>query len=136
VNKEVELFINQGKEDSIFPFIIEGDSPNDCFPPALKHSKVGGDVNKDGGRDKAFIKVVAGMLGVNFDDLYNRYELEKAEQARLEREKREKLQIAQSRFVAEKAKKLIKEGDSYLARKLAIEVLPKDLDKPDSQLVG
>ena len=128
VNKEVEIFINQGKEDSIFPFIIEGDSPDDCFPPALKHNKVGGDVNKDGGRDRAFIKVVAGMLGINFDDLYNRYELEKAEQARLEREKREKLQIAQSRFVAEKAEKLMEEGDYYMARRLCCVLFPAPND--------
>ena len=135
VNKEVEFFVNQGKEDFIFPFIIDGNGHEKCFPPALKHSKVGGDVKKDGGRDKAFIKVVAGMLDVNFDDLYNRYELEKAEQARLEREKREKLQIAQSRFVAEKAIDIASE-DSFLAQRLAIEVLPEDLCNPNRPYVS
>ena len=48
VNKEVATFIALGKEDHIFPFIVEGE-PKDCFPPALKHSKLGGDIKKDGG---------------------------------------------------------------------------------------
>ena len=131
VNKEVEFFLNQGKGDRIYPFIVEGDSPGDCFPRALKHSIVGGDVNKDGGRDAAFIKIVAGMLGVDFSDLYNRYELDKAEQERIEREKKEKLQISQSRFLAEKANSLVAEGDSYTACLLALEALPiKDPERP------
>ena len=36
----------------------------------------------------------------------------------------------QARFVAEKGQQLIDEGDSYLARLLAINVLPKDLNVP------
>ena len=124
VNKEIETFIALGKEDYIFPFIVDGDKPIDCFPPALKHSKLGGDVNKDGGRDIAFVKVVAGILKVNFSSLWNHYEIEKAEEERKQREQKEKLLIAQSRFVAERAKDVANEGDSYLASKLIIEVLP------------
>ena len=126
VKKEVEAFIALGKEDHIFPFIVEGERPKDCFPPALKHSKLGGDVNKDGGRDAAFVKVVAGMLKVGFPSLWNRYEKEKAEEERKQREQRDRLLISQSRFVAEKASSLIDEGDSYLARLLLLEVLPND----------
>ena len=44
--------------------------------------------------------------------------------------RREKMVANQSRFVAEKAM-AIAEEDSYLARKLAVEVLPKDLKHPD-----
>ena len=124
VNQEVEFFIdelNKGNDDNVYPFIIEGNSPDECFPKALRHNKVGGDVSKDGGRDAAFIKVVAGMLGVDFIDLYNRYELEKAEQERKEREEKEKLQIIQSRFLAEKATQLIAEGNSLKAMLLALE---------------
>ena len=46
VNKEVKTFIALGKEDHIFPFIVEGDKPEDCFPPILRNSKLGEDVNK------------------------------------------------------------------------------------------
>ena len=133
VNKEVETFIALGKEDHIFPFIVEGDKPEDCFPPALKHSKLGGDVNKDGGRDSAFVKIVAGMLKVGFSSLWDRYEKEKAEEERKIREQRDKLLIMQSRFLAEKALALTTAdgGDSYLARRLALEALPHDVEHPD-----
>ena len=124
VNKEIKTFIALGKEDHIFPFIVEGDKPEDCFPPALRHSKLGGDVNKDGGRDSAFIKVVAGMLKVSFPSLWNRYEVEKAEEERKIREQRDKLLIMQSRFLAEKAITLADEGDSYTARLLMMEAVP------------
>ena len=124
VNKEIKTFIALGKEDHIFPFIVEGDKPEDCFPPALRHSKLGGDVNKDGGRDSAFIKVVAGMLKVSFPSLWDRYEIEKAEEERKIREQRDKLRRVQSRFVAEKVSALADSGDSYLARCLILEVLP------------
>jgi len=131
VNKEIKTFIALGREDHIFPFIVEGDKPEDCFPPALRQSKLGGDVNKDGGRDSAFIKVVAGMLKVSFPSLWNHYEIEKAEEERRQREQRDNMMRLQSRFVAEKASKLIDEGDSILARKLMAQVMPIDLKNPD-----
>lgn len=65
VNKEIEKIIALGKEDHLFPFIVEGDKPENCFPPALRLSKLGGDVNKDSDRDTDFIKVVAGMGNLN-----------------------------------------------------------------------
>lgn len=138
VNQEVRYFINElnkGNDDSVYPFIVEGDMPIECFPEVLRKSKIGGDVNKDGGRDAAFIKVVAGMLGVDFSDLYNRYELDKAEQEHLEREKKEKLQISQSRFLAEKAIDLIDKGDSYLASILSLKALPSNTKIPDRPYV-
>ena len=64
IEKEIKTFLASGKEDNIYPFIVEGDKPYECFPPSLKKSKVGGDVNKDG-RDAAFIKIVAGMLNLH-----------------------------------------------------------------------
>lgn len=136
VNKEVETFIALGKENHIFPFIVEGDKPEDCFPSALRHSKLGGDVNKDGGRDSAFIKVVAGMLKVSFPSLWNRYEIEKAEEERKIREQRDKLLRLQSRYIADKVENLLEEGDSYTAKMLALEALPKDLNNPDRPYVA
>ena len=134
VNKEVETFVALGKEDHIFPFIVEGE-PKDCFPPALKHSKLGGDIKKDGGSNAAFIKVVSGMLKVGFPSLWERYEREKAEEERKIREQRDNLLRVQSRFLAEKADILVNEGDSYTARLLALEALPKDLENPDRPFV-
>lgn len=139
VNKEVKYFINnlnEGIDDKVYPFIIEGDKPEECFPEALRNSKVGGDVNKDGGREDAFLKVVAGMLNVDFHDLRDRYQLEKIEEERIEREKKENLQRLQSRYVAEKAEKLITEGDYYLARRLALEILPQNIKRKDRPYVA
>lgn len=84
VNQEVETFISLGRTNRIFSFIVEGNTPSEFFPPALlnlpkKEERLGGDVSKIG-RDAAFIKVVAGMLGVDFDFLWNRSEKEKAEE--------------------------------------------------------
>ena len=121
VEQEIKMFIDLGKENQIFPFIVEGDNPEDSYPPSLKHSKLGGDVNKDG-RDAAFVKIVAGMLNVKFPDLYNRYELEKAEQERKEREQKEKLQTVFGRYLGEKAIELADSGDSYLAATLIMDM--------------
>lgn len=149
VNKEITDFIaignNKGVDnfERIFPFIIEGapdaqDEAQRCFPKALcdlleKNTTeiLGGNVNENG-RDRAFVKVMAGMLpDVELNDLWNRYERDKAEEERRKREERDKLLTAQSRFVAEKAQKLIDEGDTDLAIKLALEVLPQDVNNPN-----
>ena len=42
-----------------------------------------------------------------------------------------KMLINQSRFIAEKASKLVDQGDSYMAQRILIEVLPKNLEKPN-----
>lgn len=139
VNQEVETFIGLGRTDRVFPFIVEGNSPKEFFPPALlnlpkNEERLGGDVSKNG-RDAAFVKVVAGMLGVGFDSLWNRYEKEKAEEERKQREQRDRLMISQSRFLSEKANSLVEDGDSYTARLLALEALPKDINNPDRPYV-
>lgn len=131
VNKEIETFIALGKEDYIFPFIVEGDKPKDCFPPALKHSKLGGDIKKDGSPNIAFIKIVAGMLKVDFSELWNRYEIEKAEEERKIREQRDNLLRFQSRFLAEKANDLFDKQESHTACLLVLEILPKELSHPN-----
>ncbi|MBO7571243.1 MAG: TIR domain-containing protein [Bacteroidales bacterium] len=153
VNKEINDFIKIGNTKgidnvrNIFPFIVEGhphanNEAEECFPKALldlpeNKEIVGGNVNeksgnvREDGRDRAFVKVLAGMLhNVDFDQLWDRYERDRAEALRVELEKRDKLLIAQSRFVAEKAMSIAEE-DSYLARLLAVEVLPKDMENPD-----
>lgn len=135
VNQEVETFMSFGRTEHIFPFIIEGSTPSEFFPPALLNlpkddERLGGDINKKG-RDAAFVKVVAGMLGMAFDLLWNRYEKEKAEEERKQREQRNKLLISQSRFVAEKADTLTSKGDNNMALRLLLEVLPTDIANPN-----
>lgn len=105
----------------------------DCPLPKGSNKKQG-NIN-DKGRDAAVVKIVAGMFGLSFDTLWQRYEREKAEEERKIREQRDKLLIMQSRFLAEKANSLKEEGDSYTARLLALEALPKNLENPDRPYV-
>lgn len=139
VNKEVETFISMGKTDHIFPFIVEGNTPQDFFPPAIldlpkDEERLGGDVTKNG-RDAAFIKVVAGMLGIGFDTLWDRYEREKAEEERRQREQKESLLTTQSFYLAEKSGSVLLKGDAILAMRLALEGLPIDMSNPSRPYV-
>ena len=140
VNQEIEIFKSLGRVNRIFPFIVDGKGPADYFPPALldlpkNEERLGGEIRKNG-RDAALVKVVAGMLGVGFDSLWNRYEKEKVEKERKEREDRNRLYKVQSRFLSEKALELVEMGDSYLATLLALQALPSNLnDMNDRPLV-
>ncbi|MBO4612063.1 MAG: TIR domain-containing protein [Bacteroidaceae bacterium] len=149
VNKEISDFIEIGKNkginnvNQIFPFIVEGtpyaqNEEKECFPSQLHQlqgieERIGGNV-QESGRDKAFIKVIAGLLpNVSFNELWNRYEHDKAEEERKKREEIERFQRMQSRFVAEKACGI--NEDSVLAQLLSLEVLPKELSDPDRPYV-
>lgn len=155
VDSEIREFISLSQENKrrIFPFIVDGkphqdddNNEKECFPQTLLELSedktdpvelIAGDIHATG-RDHAFVKILAGTLNekdIRFADLWDRYAIEKAEQERKEREDKEKLQIMQSRFLAEKANQLVDEGDSYTARLLALEALPKDLNNPSRPYV-
>lgn len=95
VSDEIQAFIDMGRIDKIVPFIIKGD-PNDyrhsditqplmdeCFPLALRkwnlehpnQNLLGIAVTDDGktDRQKAFVRLVAHLLGVEFDVLWQRH---------------------------------------------------------------
>ena len=81
VNDEVQHFIDTGRTDRIIPFIIEG-TPEDCFPPALLSLKGEEELRgvnlKEtekhlGSKMAAVVNVVATMLGVRFDVLWDKY---------------------------------------------------------------
>ena len=153
VNKEIQTFIDLGREDRIIPFIIDGtpfsdNEETECFPPALRSLKderelLGININEMG-RDAAAVKVVARMFGLKFDTLWQRHEREK---------KRKKNRIItvlllflfavcgitawminkdwnlmkmQARAVAKQADLLISNGDSYTARLISLDVLPSE----------
>lgn len=156
VNKEISDFIVIGAKEGvdnvkhIFPFIVDGiphaADRRECFPKVLRElskeqERIGGNVNEGGdvseiNRERAFVKVLAGMLSnVDFDKLWNRYDRDKMERERREKEKRDKLLIAQSRFLAEKAHDLIESGDSYLASLLSLKALPTSINDPNRPYV-
>lgn len=95
VSDEVKAFIEMGRVERIVPFIIEG-NPQDysnsdisqpmigeCFPLALRKWNVehpdknllGIAINDDGKTDlqKAFVRLVAHLLGLEFDRLWQRH---------------------------------------------------------------
>lgn len=91
VNNEIEYFIEIGKADKIIPVIVAGEPyaslnnnpQNECFAPALIGQK---DQEKElrginfnetkkqlGSKKAAVVNIIASMLGVRFDALWNRY---------------------------------------------------------------
>ena len=87
VNAEIQAFRALHGDDRIFSFVVSGDpasrEPDTAsFPPALiepenaggpEREPLAADARKEGdGRERAFLKLVAGMLGVGFDDLAQR----------------------------------------------------------------
>jgi hypothetical protein len=95
VNEEIRTFKELGRADRIFPFIVDGepyasDRPAlglpECFPPALRFAvaddgtltdrrsdPLAADARKGkDGRSNALLKLIAGLLGIGFDDLRRR----------------------------------------------------------------
>ncbi|NND81860.1 MAG: TIR domain-containing protein [Gammaproteobacteria bacterium] len=95
VNQEIKTFKRLGKADSILCLIVDGepnatDQPgsadDECFPQAIRFEvspqgevtntraePIAADVRPEGdGKDNAKLKLLAGLLGVNFDDLKQR----------------------------------------------------------------
>ncbi len=89
VNDEIVEFIREGRKDYIIPFIVGGevnasDPAKECFPPALcelvsKTELRGADVATNG-KQHALVDVVATMLGVRRDLLWNRYKIRQIKQ--------------------------------------------------------
>lgn len=85
VCKEVQDFIDSGREECIIPFIVEGvpyakDVENECFPASLmtlagERELLGISINENG-REAAAVKVVARMFGLSFDSLWQRFKRE------------------------------------------------------------
>lgn len=91
VCKEVQNFIDTGRERYIIPFIIEGEPnanniDNECFPEALKtltaeRELLGINVNEYG-REAAAVKVAARMFELSFDSLWQRFKREEKKKRR------------------------------------------------------
>lgn len=88
VNEEVRIFKEEFRRgDKIIPFIVDGvaNSKNlsdECFPELLRHLPLdeqirGIDIKGEDGVEGAFINVIATMLKVRYDELYQRYLREK-----------------------------------------------------------
>jgi len=89
VNKEIEDFraLDPGNKDRILALILDGvpnatsdpavDDAEECFPPALRVplEPLAGDLRPEGdGRERGFIKILAGLTGMDFDQFYRHHE--------------------------------------------------------------
>lgn len=103
VGDEIETFVRLGRKGSIIPFIVDGvpysDDENECLHPIIKkvfprsdsheddREILGANVNEEGeerGRvkwNKAVVKVIAKMLGLEFDELWQREKRRKVRNA-------------------------------------------------------
>jgi outer membrane protein assembly factor BamB len=95
VNEEIRYYKSLGREDRVLCLIVDGepnasDKPEsglpECFPPAVRFhvgadgalteertEPIAADARTRGdGRERAKLKLLAGLLGVNFDDLVRR----------------------------------------------------------------
>jgi len=82
VDAEVQAFRARHGGDRVFCFVVDGEpARGDCFPPSLLTPDAEGhvreplaaDARKDGdGKDRAALKLIAGLLGVGFDTLVQR----------------------------------------------------------------
>ena len=82
VNKEAKTFIDEGRLEQIIPFIVDGtphasEPTKECFPKALldipSEKELLGINVQEVGRNMAFIRLVATMLGIRFDALWQRH---------------------------------------------------------------
>ncbi len=88
VNAEINHYRRTGRARKVFAVIIDGipnsgDAETECFPPALRAAgdpddpdalpiePLGLDVRKDG-PERACARLAAGLMGVDFDDLWQR----------------------------------------------------------------
>lgn len=91
VCKEVQNFIDSGRDENIIPFIIEGepyanDTEKECFPKALKslageRELLGININENG-REAAAVKIVARLFEISFDSLWQRFKREEKKRKR------------------------------------------------------
>lgn len=83
VNEEIRQFKAMGGAARVLAIIVAGEPP-DCFPPALRfrlgedgavtetpEDVIAADALKDG-KERALVKIVAGLTGLPFDDLWMR----------------------------------------------------------------
>ena len=87
VNKEIEDFRDIHGDDKVLALILDGepnastnqglDNDLECFPPALRAplEPLAGDLRPEAdGKERGFLKIIAGIADIGFDDLYRRHE--------------------------------------------------------------
>ena len=87
VNKEIEDFRSISNDAKVLALILDGepnatsnpdiDNSMECFPPALRYpmEPLAGDLREEGdGKERGFLKILAGIADIGFDEIYRRHE--------------------------------------------------------------
>lgn len=80
VDKEIRHFMEKGREEYIIPFIVGGEpmagnDAQECYPESLRRgteAEILGISVKELGKEKAFLRVVATLLNLKFDQIVMR----------------------------------------------------------------
>jgi hypothetical protein len=82
VSKEIQQFIDSGREKQILPFVVAGtpmssDPRKECFPDVLrrlpKERELLGINVQELGKEKAIVRTVSTLMGLQFDTIWNRH---------------------------------------------------------------
>jgi len=72
VNGEIEYFLAHGRSDRVFCLLVDDDA-GASFPPAIGSERIAADPRPQAdGRSNARLKLLAGLLGIDFDTLRRR----------------------------------------------------------------
>lgn len=164
VRKGIEYFISQKKEKNIIPLIIGGkvhakDEKEECFPEPLrslgKDEPRGININTEGGREIAALKIFAYMMGIPFDSVWDVHQKQLKKERnkiiltitsflvlallfsakvvydnRTINEQKEGLLISQSLYMSKEANDLAGMGCYRKAQLLAADALPTSINSP------
>lgn len=135
VAEEITTFKELGGVENIIPIIVEGEPLSaieglECIPEPLrenvKNGMLAANVNELS-KEYAMVKVIARMLGLNPDQLWQRHLIAEEEEKRKLLEQRNRLLKTESRLLSEKANAALEDGDALQARQIAVAALPVDL---------
>lgn len=141
VNDEINYFSKVAPDDKvrILPYIVDGvpHSKNECFPKALKKNQelLAANINELG-KEYAAVKIIAKILDLEIDDLWQRYCIMEEKERQRIKEERDKLLIVQSRYIAKEAIDMSENNDSVFntclrAMAMMSEVYPKNISNPE-----
>lgn len=140
---EIEFFVKEHGSKNIIPFIVSGipyskDGRSECLPLPIRNlveKPLAANINEYS-KDYAMVKVVSYLLGgIAIRKLWDRYRVAQEEEEKRKEKERMHLLRVQSLYVSEIVEDLISEGDSILAQRLAVEILPADINNPNRPYV-
>lgn len=130
VQDEIRYFKRHYGHKRIIPFIIDGspfsDNPDtECFPKEIKDlpENLAANINELG-MDYAVVKIIARMLNLKIDELWQRYRIAEDQEKKRQKEEQDKLLRIQSYYLAEKSVMIHQTKKYDLARRLALLALP------------